>query len=256
MGRMAVLFVLILGQPAPAQVELKWKWKPDQTFWAQTTTLVVQSFVLEDQPAIKVPPDFKAADVDRQALEQLIRITRAEPVVRSVLSRRVGAAFAVGLPGGPLAGAGLLTPYRLAWEREIRQRYEYTTFIRYTVRKRNDDGSAVIVQRVEKGRTVIKPAPRTDKPEDRPDTGLDDVELTLHVDPRGVVTKVEGAGEALLTKLAVNDTDRRKALEEILSAETIQAGISPANVPGRTSNAISARRNSTVVPRLISLRFL
>src|SRR4051812_9838921 len=101
MRRFAILLVLLLAQSAPAQVELKWKWKTNTTFWVETTTRVAQAFVVEtsseDQPAIKVPPDYKVPQdpqTDKQAREQLIRICRAAPIVRTILSRRVAAIFA------------------------------------------------------------------------------------------------------------------------------------------------------------------
>lgn len=227
MLRWAVLLLLTLTQTASAQVELKWKWKQDQTFWVQTVTKVDQSFLIEDASAIRVTRDVPPADLsgeDRRAREQIVFLgTKARPHERALLSRRTLAAFAATPGSGPMPAVALLAPLRLAWEREVRQTYKYTTWTRYLVRERKSDGSAVVEQRLEKERLpTIDPPPRAESF----DTGLEDVVLTLHVKDTGEVTKVEGAGAALLEKATATDSEHRKILEEMLSEATLKAAAS------------------------------
>ena len=101
-------------------------------------------------------------------------------------------------------------------DREIKQSYEYTSWLQYTVKKRNEDGSAILLQRVEPDRAVVKGEETS-----QPDPTLDGIELTLHIDAKGQVTKAEG-GDKLLERLAGGDTARRAALKEMLSPETLR----------------------------------
>ncbi len=179
----------LLAMSAPAQTELKWKWRAGDTFYVQTVTKVKQTLVIEDPRG---------------------------DVVKAPWSAR-GAACIAALSGGqPLPVSLTLVPRHTDRDREIQQNYEHSSLVRYTVQKRNDDGSAVLVQRVERDRSAVK-GPESSKP----DPTLEDAELTLHVNMRGQVTKVEGA-DKLLVLLAGDDTAKREALREMLDPETLR----------------------------------
>jgi hypothetical protein len=164
--RLGVVLLLALAGAASAKpVELKWKWKADETFYVQTVTRVKQTLVVEDP----------RGDPDR--------------------------------PGAPR---------RTDRDRELRQDYEHISWVRYTVTRVNPDGSAVLKQTVVADRTAVK-GPEVTKD----DRTFDGVELTLHVDAHGKVTKVEGA-DKLLDKLAAGDTTRREAMREKVSEESLR----------------------------------
>ncbi len=188
-----VVVILFAVRPAAAQAELKWKWRAGETFFVQTITKVKQTLVIEDPRGDTVKAGWNLR----------------------------GTACVAALSGGqPLPVSLMLVPRRTDRDREVRQNYEFSTLIRYTVDKRNDDGSAVLTQRVERNRSSVK-GPETSKA----DLTLDNAELTLHVDARGQVTKVDG-GDKLLVRLAGNDTARREALREMLAPETLRAAAS------------------------------
>ncbi len=178
MRRLALGGLLLLGLalPAPAQVELTWKWKEGDKFYAQVVTAVKQTLVVEGPRGDGAPGAARDAGNDR----------------------------------------------------EVRQEYEQTALLSYTVKKANKDGSAELVQRVE-GLTVKGPdAAKVDTqlgPRERLADG--GAELTLHVGPRGEVTKVEGA-DKLLERLAGNDSGARRALEEALSPDALKKAASQA----------------------------
>src|SRR5262249_20067080 len=99
-------------------------------------------------------------------------------------------------------------------DREVRQAFEHTTLISYTVRKAEKDGGAVLVQKVERAAVKGPEATRTDE-------GVAGAELVLHVSPRGEVTKVEGH-DKLLRRLAGGDSGRRAVLAAALSEESLK----------------------------------
>jgi hypothetical protein len=119
---------------------------------------------------------------------------------------------------GVWTSATSLSP--LLQDKEIHQGYTLVSVMSYTVKRRNADGSAVVEQLVEPGRTVVK-GPDSDKPE----TTLDGVKLILHVDAHGQVTKVEET-ENLLKKLADFDSGKADAIREAVSEETLKRSLS------------------------------
>src|SRR5581483_9130013 len=134
-----------------------------QTFYVQTVTKVQQSLVVEDPKA-----------------------TRAW----QAWARGVGVVALFPAPlAGPLTAVGGLAPLRGERDREVRQNYEHTSYLRYTVKKKNKDGSAVLTQQVVPGRNTVKSpliAERIDATLDGGEGGVRPAELTLHVDARGV----------------------------------------------------------------------
>jgi hypothetical protein len=175
-------------------VDLRWKWKAEESFYVQTTTTVKQTMVIEDQRA--APSQVLAArGVDRLPL-----------------------AVSPGGSGPLNAASALLYPLRWPREREIGQEFEHVCVLHYRVESVDPkDGSAVLTQRVVwqtvKGGEVEKF-----------DTTLDNARLTLHVDARGQVTKVEGA-KALLEKLT---PEQQEAVGEALSEENLRTSTSQA----------------------------
>jgi hypothetical protein len=200
MTRLAILVALLLARPAAAQVDLKWKWRPDKTFYAKIVTSVKQSLVLEDPRASAVrAAGFLAAPAMPLQVLSLESILNNPP---------------------PLDRTTPHFPPLVLRDRELRQEYEHTTLLQFKVVKVNEDGSGVLTQRVVGERSKVKGL-EADSVE-KPDATLDDFELTLHVDARGQVTKVEG-GDRLLEKLAGNDTGKRDALRDMLSADALQS---------------------------------
>ncbi len=194
MNRLGVIAVLVIvTQQAAAQVELRWKWRKGEAFYVQTVTKVNQTLVIEDPRG---------------------------DTVKASWSHRGATLIAVLGTGVSLNGTAILVPRRSERDREIEQKYEHTTWIRYSVEDRKDDGSAVLKLSVERDRGLVKGGEA-----EKPDTALDGATLTLHVDARGQVSKVEGA-DKLLDKLARDDTARRAALAEALSPEAIAASVS------------------------------
>src|SRR5262245_29551486 len=169
MYRLSVIAALVvLTQQAAAQVELRWKWRKGEAFYVQTVTKVKQTLVIEDP--------------------------RGDTIKASWSHRGATLIAALGT-GVPLSATAVLVPRQTERDREIQQEYEHTSWIRYSVEERNDDGSAVLKLSVERDRGVAKGGEA-----DKPDNALDGASLTLHVDARGQVSKVEGT-DKLLEKL-------------------------------------------------------
>jgi hypothetical protein len=202
------ILLILAGRQGSAQVELKWKWKQDDTFYVQTITKVKQHLVLEDSRS-----------------DTLLWRVRGAVCLGPLSGSYCGSLAAA----STLAAAPIVMPRSSEADKEIKQEYEHTSWLRFRVTKRNEDGSAILVQRVEKERGSVKGADV-----EKEDTTLDDIELTLHVDARGEVTKVEGAAK-LLERLAANETGKRKALAEPLSEESLKAsaGQSLSVMPGK-----------------------
>jgi hypothetical protein len=191
MSRFVSCVALVLATTAgKAQTELKWKWRAGETFYVQTTTKVKQTLVIEDPHG---------------------------DTIKASWNLRGATCVAALAAGQPLPVSTTLVPRRSDRDRELRQSYEHTTLIRYTIQKHNADGSAVLTQQIERDRNSIKGTETS-----KQDPTLEGAELTLHVDARGQVTKVEG-GKELLKQLTRNDTAREKALAEMLAPETLRA---------------------------------
>jgi hypothetical protein len=203
-GFCSCIVLLLAAVQGTAQVELKWKWKQDDTFFVQTVTKVKQNLVVEDSRS--------------DTLLWRIRGTVCLGPLSGSSCRSLAAA-------STLAAATTLMPRSADRDREIKQEYEHTSWVRFRVKKRNEDGSAVLVQSVPvpepgKERGTVKGADV-----EKEDTTLGGLELTLHVDPRGEVTKVEGAAK-VLERVAANETGKRQALDEALSEESLKASAS------------------------------
>jgi hypothetical protein len=183
---------VLLAQPVAAQKPVSWKWRSDDTFYARTTTRVKQSIIIEDP----------TASVARAA---------------SYLST-----LTVPVQLMSIDGMMSYSPPLMLKDRELKQEYEHVSWIQYTVKQRNDNGTAVVSQQVVKDYGEIRTADTV-----KIDSTLNDVELTLTVDSRGIVSEVRG-GEKLLDKLAGNDTGKGEALKEALLPETLKASATQA----------------------------
>src|SRR5437870_3859998 len=103
-----VVVLLFTVSPIHAQIELKWKWRAGETFYVQSVTKVKQTLVIEDPHG---------------------------DTVNAGWNLRGAACVATLAAGQPLTVSTTLAPLprRADRDREIRQNYEHTTLIRYTV---------------------------------------------------------------------------------------------------------------------------
>jgi hypothetical protein len=218
MTRLAVVLTLLLTRPGTAQVELKWKWGKNDTFYVKTVTKVQQTLIIEDprDDTVKAPWS-----------------NRGTALVASLADR------------SPLNAASLLVPRRSDRDRVLHQDYDHTAVVRYRVIKQNDDGSAVITQQVVPNRGKVKGG----APEDveKPDTTLDGIELTLHVDAQGKVTKVEG-GDKLLGKLTGDDSGKRDVSLDSGKREALVEALSEESLRGSASGALRVMPDKSVEP--------